>query len=370
MSIQTVPVLELPRFPDSISTAPSIAGANTFDITGLNGNVSYICQMPYTGFIDSLFFRLFTVSYNTGVSSVVLKAEIENVNISQGVPTGTLLNPNASATIAIINSTNPANYEVRFPQPFEIIKGQHFAINISLFSGTVSGNGIRFAYFEDDKNTGNGFPYVLDESAPPTAAGIRANIAPCFGIGLSAVSATPLPFCWPINNTPPTLTFGSPTKHGNKITINSPVRACGATVWGQVATVSSVIILYDTDGTSVLTQQAWQHNLPNNTTIYKFNITFDQPVNLNAGTYYIAVSGGGTNNTTMYYASFNSSFWRMASPMGGTDVCYVSSNIAGDGNPSWTTVDTRQAFIGLLIDGIDDGAQTGGGGETSCVFAA
>lgn len=365
MSIQTVERFELPKMPGLIGTAPNIMGANTLDISGLSGNISYIWQMPYTGLIDALFFR---VNSAQGNGPMVMRADIETVNIPLGLPTGFLINPSASALITINPNASPVNYEVRFPQPFEITQGQHFAINISLSSGTPSGagNGIRFSVFDDD-NSGNLFPYVVDDSAPPAAAAIRNLISPCIGIGLSAVSAIPLPFCWPVDAAP-AISFAAPQMHGNKITINSPVRACGATIWGQIASVSSSIILYDTNGVSVLTRQAWHPNLPNVTTISKFNVLFDRPVDLSAGTYYLAVSGGGGTTVGMYYANFPSSFWRKASPMGGTNVVYVSSNTSS-GNPNWGEVTTRQTFLGLLVDGIDDGISVGGG-ETSSVFFA
>ena len=364
MSIQTVERFELPKMPDLITTAPNIVGANTLEINGLSGNISYIWQMPYTGLIDALFFR---VNSAQGNGPLLMRADIETVNIPLGLPTGFLINPSASALITINPNTSPVNYEVRFPQPFEITQGQHFAINISLSSGTPSANGIRFSVFDDD-NSGSIFPYVIDDSAPPTTPGIRNLISPCIGIGLSAVSAIPLPFCWPIDGAP-IISFAAPQMHGNKITTKAPLRACGATIWGQIASVSSVIILYAENGNTVLARQPWYPNLPNVTTISKFNILFDQPVDLNTGTYYLAVSGGSGTTVGMYYANFPSSFWRMASPMGGTDVVYVSSNTSG-GNPNWGEVDTRQTFLGLLVDGIDDGISVGGGGETSSVFFA
>lgn len=368
MSIQTVPIFELPKLSNNVSTTPSMGGSANLNITLTGGSMSYIWQMPYTVLIDSIFFRLDTIPLAAGSPTARLLAEIETVNLNSGTPTGLLIDPSASAISTLSFSTVPVNYEVRFPQPFTILQGQHFSITLSLSTGLVSGAGIQLAAFDDD-NSGCLFPYMLDDSTPPAAVGIRNAEAPCIGIGLSAVSATPLPFCWPMNNTPPAISFTAPQMHGNKITINAPIRACGAIVWGQVATASSSIILYDTNGTSVLARQPWHHNLPNSTTVSKFNVLFDQPVNLNAGTYYLAVSGGGGSTVGMYYASFSSSFWRMASPMGGTDVVYVSSN-ASSGNPNWDTVNTRQTFIGLLVDGVDDGASAATGGETSSVFAA
>jgi hypothetical protein len=66
----------------------------------------------------------------------------------------------------------------------------------------------------------------------------------------------------------------------------------------------------------------------------------------------------------MHYANFNQNIWREASPMGGASVMYVSANTVPTGTTSWTEVSTRQMFMGLIVDGIDDGVK-----ETSSVFA-
>jgi hypothetical protein len=376
MSIQAVPTFELPRLPDQFATPPGIGGITTWDITNLSGSISHICQMPETGIIDSIFFRIDDVNlagaWRGGAPS--LEVALETVSFSTGVPTGFLINSSASAVTAplIHTPTTPTNYELNFEGAFQISRGQIFAIVFSIYqinsypfgSAMLSGTGIQVAQFEDD-NSSSGFPYTVDNGAPPTAASSRDGLAPILGIGLAGVSAMPLQHCWPFSITPPTFTFTAPAIHGNKITINGAVRACGAAIWGQVTTVSSRIILYDTNGVDILASTSWQPNLPNSTTLYKASILFDNTVVLDPGTYYIAVSGG-TGTTSMANARFSSSFWRGASPFGGTNVVYVSSNTSSS-TPAWVEENTRQAFLSLLVDGIDDGAARAG--ETSCVFA-
>lgn len=365
-------MFQIPTLPEQIVTTPDYAGANTFDITTLNQYVAYVCKMPETAVIDCLFFRIDSAVTSSG-QNVVLKAIFEQIGTdggSSGSPIGN--NSNAVQSVTARSSATPVDYEVRFPAPFTITKGQVFAITISLSSGSVSGNGLRFAQFADD-NQGNQFPYALDNGT------VRNDLAPSFGIGLSAVSAVPLQFCWPMNAVPTTHAFRAPDMHGNMIALSAKMRVCGAAIWGDAAIssvlpgFSSLVNLYNAAG-ALLVSTNWEYYLPNNTTNGKFNIMFPTAVDLNPGTYYLAVSGrtNTTNNVTMYSATFSSSFWRKASPMGGTDVMYVSSNTSsGGGAPIWTTKDNRQAFIGLLVDGVDDGASGGGGGsgETSFAYA-
>ena len=376
MSIQKVPTFELPWLPDHISGAPNLAGVTTWDITGLSGSVSYVGQMLDTGFIDSIFFRVDDINLSGRLAAPSLEVSLETVSFTTGVPTGFLINSSASAITAplIHTPSTPTNYELKFPQAFEISRGQIFAIVFSIYNinsyplgaSILSSTGIQIAHFDDD-NTSSGFPYCVDNGAG-TGGAFRDSFAPVLGIGLSAVSASPLQHCWPLKADPPIInSFTGLAMHGNKITIDSPVRACGAAIWGQVTTASARIILYDTNGIDILASTSWQHNLPNSATPYKVSFLFNSAVVLNPGTYYIAVSGGA-GTVAMYYASFPSSYWRGASPMGGTNVVYVSS-FTSSSNPIWEVDNTRQAFIGLLVDGIDDGSIRLFGGETSSVFA-
>jgi hypothetical protein len=368
MSIQKVPAFQVPTLPENIATTPDYAGASTFDIVSNSGYVSYVFRAPETAIIDSCFFRIDSAVTSSG-QNVILKTLVDDVGTG-GLGTGNPIDANAVQSVTARSSATAVNYEVKYPGPFTLTKGTLYSLTITLSSGTVSGNGIRFAEFSDD-NQGNQFPYTIDNDA------FRNNLAPGFGIGLSGVSALPLQFCWPMDAVPRTHGFRAPDMHGNMIALSGKMRVRGATVWGDTATngtgFSPIVNLYNAAG-SLLASQAWEYYLPNNTTNGKFNIIFPTAVELDPGTYYIAVSGRThtSNTVTMYSASFPSSYWRKASPMGGTDVVYVSSNsTTGGGAPVWTTVDTRQAFIGLLVDGVDDGAAGGGGGtgETSFAYA-
>jgi hypothetical protein len=368
MSIQKVPVFQLPTLPENIATTPDYGGANTYDIVGNNGYVGYVFSAPETAIIDALFFRIDSAVTSAG-QNVVLKAIIGDEPGTSGIP-----NTSSEAAIAVQAvtarpSTTPVNYEVKFPAPVTLTKGTIYTISITLSSGTVSGAGIRFAEFTDD-NQGNQFTYTVDNDT------FRNTLAPGFGLGLSGVSALPLPYLWPMNAAPTTHGFRAPDMHGNMISLSGKMRVCGAAIWGDAATnptaAAAKVNLYNAAG-ALLTTGSWLYYLPNNTTSGKFNILFPTAVDLNPGTYFLAVSGvtHTLNTVTMYSANFASSFWRQASPMGGTDVMYVSSNTFSSGAPVWTRKEDRQAFISLLIDGVDDGAEGGGGGgsgETSFAY--
>jgi hypothetical protein len=372
MSIQSIPTFALPRLPSQISAGPTVTGGVAFEITALNSYVAYVCRMPSTGAVDSVFFRVFSAQCQGPVTVEVSFESVTASGPAPGTPTGFPLSAAAAKSVAVSNNANPADYEVRFSSPINIDRGQLLSIVLAVTAGTLTGTGLRFANFSDD-NVGTSFPYCLD-STGSTVGIVNDDVAPGLGIGLSAVSAVPLQFCWPMNAAPSTLSFNASAMHGNRITVDSKIRVCGATVWGDAALANAAINLYDSNGALLVTGD-WNYNIPNDTTSREHNIIFPTAVTLTPGTYYLGVSGGrsGTSTTvTMYYASFASSFWRMASPMGGTSVMYISSNTSNGFSGAWSEIATRQTFIGLLVDGVDDGTGDAGasGGETSSVFFA
>jgi hypothetical protein len=95
-------------------------------------------------------------------------------------------------------------------------------------------------------------------------------------------------------------------------------------------------------------------------------VYFATSVELAAGTYWLAVEATGGANIGLSYCVFYSAGFRAGSPMGGDSLTYATCTQTPTSTGDWTTTDTTQAFIGLIIDGISDGA--GGGGESFHAF--
>jgi hypothetical protein len=367
MAIKSTPVeFSVPFVPEQITGPPSLGSSTSFDITALSGFAAYVAQMPETSTFDTVFFKVGSVGAG---NSFLARVAIETVTLSNGLPTGRLLSPGASGTIIV---QGVADYAVKFASPITVQRGQIFSIVIAAISAGLV-NACRFNEFTDDVH-GSGFPYCLDGGAGTGTPAVVDAIAPCIGIALTGVSGIPLPHLWPLTVVPPTLSFKSPNIYGNKITVSSTMRASGISVWGNVDTVSSMVILYDKiDAATVLAQVPWYPNVPTTSTSFKHELLFSTPVTITPGTYYLAVSGGTTgvaSNTTMYFSSFSNNIWRQASPFGGTNVMYVSCNTAPANISSWTESNTKQVFLGLLVDGLDDGVSGVSGAETSSVFFA
>jgi len=365
MAIQSIPEFYFPHLPEIILTSPSFAGSASYDITAAGGYAAYVGQATETFTADTVFFRVGSVGAG---NSLTARVALENVSTSTGLPTVTLLNPSASALIRV---TTAGNYQVRFPAPITVAQGTIFSIVITAIAGSAP-NACRFAVFSDD-NPGYGFPYTLDNAAAGTPT--VTQLAPGIGLALSGVSGVPTKFCWPMNAVPADAQFGSSSSfYGNKITVRGKVRVSGATVWGDSlnggTNQKAVINLYDTNGVDILASADWYSNMPNNSTQNQFKLAFTTPVTIGPGTYFLAANNSSSvGQVTINYASFSESIWRQASPFGGKDVVYCFSTATPDNIDDWTIDETKQFFLGLIVDGVDDGAGGGGGGgETSFAY--
>lgn len=368
MAIQPIAEFPFPHLPEAIVTTPSYAGSASYDITAAGGYAAYVGQATDTFTVDTVFFKVGTAGAG---NSLTARVALENVSLATGLPNLSLINPSASAAIQV---TTAGNYQVRFPGSVTVNRGDYFAIVIQALAGSAP-NLCRFSVFADD-NPGYQFPYTLD-AATGSGSPVITRLAPGIGLALSGVSGVPTKFCWPMDAVPGSNTFKSPGVYGNKITVYGKVRASGVTFWGAgtlgAGSVKGRANLYDNDGVTVLASAVIEPQLPSDSGVENARILFPTPVTIDPGTYYLGVSSsapaGGSGSFTLYYASFSESVWRESSPFGGKDVVYSTTTGSPTGIDSWTNVNTRQNFLGLMIDGVEDGSGGGGGGgETSFAY--
>jgi hypothetical protein len=354
MIVSTIP-FSYPEFPNKASSVPSIGSGNGFDLNAALASVAYVMQMPSTQTINRVFFRVASVT--TGCNA---KVALEEVSLTDGLPTGVPIHSSATTTQLIANTAQ--DYEVTFPGSFSIPQGKLFAFVIQALATPTTPVSVRFALFQDD-NSASGLPYSLD-------SGVFGGIAaPCLGLGLSSGGAFPMRFMWPINEATGELfnSTSTPDFRGNKITLSAKLRCIGLRLWVDLD-AAAIAILYDSDGVTELGSVNLYANIPPDGSSWVQDHFFNSSVVLNPGTYYVAVKATSSAfNIALGVVTFPSSAWRSGSPFGGADVEYVGAT----DNPAagWTPSDNKQAFISLLIDGIDDGAGAGGGGgETSHIF--
>lgn len=359
MSFITVPEFYFPDLPSTVSATPTLAGAATMDINGASQWVSFVFSCPRTVTVDSVFFRV-----NSATTGCTTTVRIETVDPATGLPSGILADNNATATVNI--TSGAANYEVTFPGTFTLTKGVLYAIYIGAPNTGTTPSAINFTVFSDD-GSDIGMPYVIDFD---TSASYRDGLCPSMAIGTTGSSSLFIEKLWPITSaTMETFaSTSSPDTIGNKITIKAPMRACGAWAWLDLDEAATVK-LYNTDGSTVLGSASGYVGVPPTIAQYINVFQFSSPVELATGDYYLALEATTTTSIGIASMSFSNERWRSASPLGGADFCYTSCTQTPTGTGSWTTTTTKQAFIGLIVDGLDNGVG-GGGGETSHIFMA
>jgi len=329
------------------------------DLAGASQWVAlYVGEMPSTETVDRVFFRI--QSATTGCDALV---RIETVDTSTGLPTGTLVHANASQSVTI--TSGAADYTVTFPGSFSLAKQPLIAIVVAVSSGTPSA--VYFALLQND-SVNRGLPYQIDYDA---SAAVRLTSSPACGLGIAGGSAISLKYCWPVSSfgTSAYQATSTPDTVGNQIVIPAKIRVCGA--WALIDPASTgKLNLYDTDGATVLAYADIYANVPPTTTISIAHYQFSSAVELPAGTYWLAAEATGGANLNVPYCVFPAADFRAGSPMGGGMMTYATCTQTPAGTGDWTLTDTRQSFMGLVVDGIEDGAGGSGGGETSHVFAA
>lgn len=359
MSFVTVPPYFRTQPPSNASSAVAIQTTGTgADLNGVGHYVAWVDYMPRTATIDRVFFRI--TSATTGCTALV---RIETVDTATGLPTGTLVHANASQSVVI--TTGAANYEVTFGAgSFSIADNTLIAIVVAQSSGTPVA--VQFTQFSRD-NIASGVPYLIDYDS---SAVMRPSFALCMGLGEAGGGAVSMRHLWPVDAAS-TITFNStntPDTVGNKIVLAAPVRARGAWVWVD-ADAEGTVKLYGTDGATVIASAPIFTSIPPTTAPYIAYYDFSAPVELPAGTYYLAVEATTGSDLRVFSCTFLDSGWRLGSPLDGSMV-YATCTQTPTSTASWTETATDQAFMDLIIDGIESGGGGGGGGETSHVFAS
>ena len=111
---------------------------------------------------------------------------------------------------------------------------------------------------------------------------------------------------------------------------------------------------YDSSGTAVGTPTAYEGDIVGGGG--PSNYLFTTPVTLTAGTYRVGIEPTTTTNANVTTVTVPSSDYMIATP-GGTAVVYSAFATS-----SWTDSTTQYPLMDLIIDQVDNGAGSGGGG--------
>jgi len=354
----------VPTYPPGLATAPSLGTL----VTDANDEVAaIICRAPKTGNVRALW------SSMTVGSGADRKIGLYTVDPATGAPTSpptpfntTGGNSEATKTVAAGDS-NDLISSGAFAADCPVVKGDLLAV-CWITPPSSPGNLLINTYADAPSQE---FPYrALFTGA--WAKSVGAGIVMfeyddgSYDIPLGCVC-----FGDAAGNIITTATYNSgtnPNTQGARFQFKGPVRCNGAWIWGDFDGNAAVYLVDAAwDGTSgdALAVGAIDSDVRPTTGAGVMFVEFTAAVDLAANTHYrLVVAPSSVTSLSLYYYSCKDAAQLGAQPMG-ADFHFTTGNNPND-DTDWTNYNSgtfRVPFMGLIIDGISDGAG-GGGGHT------
>ena len=325
-------------------------GASSYvTLDAQNEAYAAIFQIPKTGTLTDVAFALGTVT--TG-SDYTLR--IETVDTTTGFPTGSLYDASGtgSGTIADGDDNTIESCQINGGTGITVTKGNVVAVVIAMTSASPN---LRINY--QPSGIAYGFPYSCNYIGAPAwadAAG-RPNVALNIG-GWCSCGASP--FCQVFTNEAIALGY----ERGILMNFPFKCRITGASVYVSTYGVDIKLVIYSdpTGATPVaeLTSDTFYGERAGGNVArinhYLFNSTFTPTINTN----YVLALQAVQANPYLYYWSYPNNTYAAAYPMGSAMTWYGRNGTSG----AFSETNTRVPCLFPLVDQLDDGASTGGGG--------
>lgn len=349
MAIVSVPNLYIPS-PTHNSVSQSLGfAAMTLDASG--ELAAAVLQAPKTGSIRKVHFRTGTVTTATDTD-----VRIETVDAATGNPSGTLFGTTTNVTVASGSlSANTWITTGNLTADASVTKGDRLAVVVAP-SGSPNYQVVRIGGgYQADV----GFPYATHFASSSWTKSDAAT--PVVALEYSDGSFACMPYVTPFTavNTHTVGTGSTPDEVALKFQLAAPVRATGA--WLRIdGDADYDVILYDSDGSTSLASVSVDADIRSSAGQSAPTIAlFTGTASLTAATnYYLAIKPTTASTLTAY--SFDVNAAAILDQMdGGQNFHWAQQTDAG----GWSATTTRRPIMGLIIDGIDDGAGGGSGGE-------
>jgi hypothetical protein len=298
--------------------------------------------------IQYVCFRTATVT--TGAT---IDLRVETVDLATGFPSGTLFATDTNVAHVLGNTDdNLWVTSAALTANATITKGQWFAIVVA---NAGAGNFNLASFYDAQDVTPYGALYTTSYAKQAIRPSIAAKTS---GGSFVNMGAHYIPA---VSVDEENINSGTtPDEVGNVITLPFPARCIGAVVWLSIAAgIAYDIVLYDTDGTTVLASTAFDSDL-----LLSANsgpVTFiwdDAAVTLAASSQYrlVVKPTSASNVTVSSYVLGEVGVFDVI--VGGQNVHKTERTNAG----AWSQTTTRRNVMGLLLDQLDDGAGGAGGG--------
>lgn len=347
----------IPEFGSHVATIPAFT-TTAHVIDAASEAVGMVLTAKKTGNISNIIWGTRTVT--TGAT---IDVRVETVSLSTGFPTGTLFTTNSNGSQVVANTDDNTTFSTALTAAAAVTKGDHIGVVIQNPA----------ASFGNMQIAGQGANNGVD---------VYADSYPCFLTGGSWAMVTQPPLIlglqyddgsfeyyeglYPISSFT-SVAFSSssnPNHRGLRFQVGTPVRVIG--FWAAIDLDSSADVLLvdnDWDGTDgdALGKIFVDTDLRVSAGVRPFRQEFPTPITLSANTTYrLIVRPTTTTNLSIYYMSVGAAA-RWDQTEAGQQWYYTTANNPNDAT-DWTDTTTDRPLMGIVIDGVDDGAGGAGGG--------
>ena len=343
MAIQTYKgITAIPETPLQYSGSSNSA---SFNLSVANAKAALVFQAPKTGTISAVIWRC-----NTVTTACTIDVRLETVDTAaNGDPTGTLFGTTTNAAVALTNANNNTFITTTLTLGASVTAGNLLALVIA--QPAVSSGDMQVGIYNDQSC---GFPFTDTFNGTAWTKQV-ASINALFQY--SDGSVEPVPGNIPILAVSATFnSASSPNERGIKITPPFPCNVMGAWVWADFDGDCSVT-LYDTDGVTALATTSVNRFARQNQNNNIHMVIFPATVTLSAASAYrLALKPTTTTNIIGNEVTAASAAAMDTFSLGQS--CILTTRT---GTGSWTETTTSRASMGLLVNGLSDGAGGAGG---------
>lgn len=302
-----------------------------------------------TGTIDKVGFL--TRGVTTGAT---VDVRLETVSLTDGFPTGTLLGTNSNGAQVIGDGDDDTWFTTALTTGVAVNQGDDVAVVIVNPSSSPGNMNINATLFDDSRTT----PYCAHFTSSWAMRNTNSNA--CAALEYDDGSYVNHPGVFPISAVPDAFTFNSgsnPDERGIIFQLPFPFRVTGVRLHATIG-ADCDIVLYDSDGSSVLQTLTIDPDLGNGTGGIK-SYPFDSSQDLLADTDYRMVFKPGASNISIQEFTVDTAAIMDSYP--GGQKFHHTQRVDGG---SWTETTTKRSYsLGIMFDGFDDAA----GGSASGV---
>lgn len=349
---------------------PISAPALTFlvGVSDAAGKSGYLLQAPKTGNIRKVIWGTRTVT--TG-ATVDVRIETIDATVTPAVPTGTLWGATTNGAQVVATADDNVLFTTTLTADAAVVQGDLIAVVLA----NASPGSIQMPTVLSAGERAYQCPYGVSYNGATWTATISQYV-PMLSLEYSDGTYVPIQGCYPTSATLTTTTIDTtttPDVAGLRFQFPFPCRVRGA--WATLNRTGDYAIKLVTTaynqgaGTGILASKTFDKDVRAGAA-GRMTVTFDTAVELTAATNYrLLVEPTTVTALSLYDLSLVSAAQMAAWEGGANFMLTTAKDPTGDG--SWTNFNSgtfRVPFLGLLLDGFDDGAAgVGSASAYACV---